>query len=662
MQNVPGQNLPGQNNQRYFSGQNFETPDRGIQDVGYEQDERRNRYVNDVSSYGDGQEHFIQQQSGYINYRSERDFRHDVGPTPPINYHRPYLNTTEQGLREYSPRSADTHRQSAQSQMHTQAQYPSDHERETRSNDYNPYDMVPQKIHSTIPPERPQEPLHLSSQTTQSDNRMSSESPQNRDFNVVKPSRSRKGSIDMTQMEEPRGLVTISRESSEKESDGTKKQLIPSVIVQSDTDPSSGLCRTPSFVQRQIIEIENAASQIGQDRIVHSHSFSTAPPEIEDKEKRYAFDSGRMVSLLISSEGSSHMQLSTNKQFQDQIGSGVHGQPTSSSFSPNPVISTGKPDVSAQYPDISAEYSDISAGKPYISAEYPHKSSKYPSISTKSAKDSSRSSTQDKLNRKGDRKKTSEATSVARKDRKIISEGEATECQNDTETEETIEASPVYKVDKTTKGKLNEEGIGIKSEQTSKSRDDGKEMSTGESIESQNDTETEESIEASPEPKVDKTTKGKFNEEGIEKKSEQTSKSRDDDKEMSAGESIESQKDTETEENIEASPEHKVDKTTKSKLNEEEIGKKSEQTSKSRDDVKEMSLTGESIESQNDTDTDESIEQSPELKERGKTTQNRKKEEGIWGNMSEASSSAGGNNDEDSADDSRESQNKEDSS
>ena len=504
MQNVPGQNLPGQNNQRYFSGQNFETPDRGIQDVGYEQDERRNRYVNDVSSYGDGQEHFIQQQSGYTNYRSERDFRDDVGPTPPINYHRPYLNTTEQGLREYSPRSADTHRQSAQSQMHTQAQYPSDHERETRSNDYNPYDMVPQKIHSTIPPERPQEPLHLSSQTTQSDNRMSSESPQNRDFNVVKPSRSRKGSIDMTQMEEPRGLVTISRESSEKESDGTKKQLIPSVIVQSDTDPSSGLCRTPSFVERQIIEIENAASQIGQDRIVHSHSFSTAPPEIEDKEKRYAFDSGRMVSLLISSEGSSHMQLSTNKQFQDQIGSGVHGQPTSSSFSPNPVISTGKPDVSAQYPDISAEYPDIPAAKPYISAEYPHKSSQYPSMSTKSAKDSSRSSTQ---------------------------------------------ASPKHKVDKTTKGKLNKEGIGKKSEQTSKSRDDDKEMSVGESIESQNNN-----------------------------------------------------------------------------------------------------------------DTEESIEQSPELKERGKTTQNRKNEEGIWGNMSEASSSADGNSDQDSADDSRECQNKEDSS
>ena len=89
----------------------------------------------------------------------------------------------------------------------------------------------------------------------------------------------------------------------------------------------------------------------------------------------------------------------------------------------------------------------------------------------------------------------------------------------------------------------------------------------------------------------------------------------------------------------EASPEHKVDKTTKGKLNKEGIGKKSEQTSKSRDDDKEMSA-GESIESQYNNDTEESIEASRELKERGKTTQNRKNEEGIWGNMSEASSSA----------------------
>ena len=241
--------------------------------------------------------------------------RDDVGPTPPINYHRPYLNTTEQGLRDNSPRSAD----------HTQAQYPSDHERETRSIDYNPYDI--------------QQPFHISRQTTQSGNSMSSESPQNRTFNVVNPSQSRQGSIDL---------------------------IVPSVIVQSDTDPSSGLRRTPSFVQRQIIEIENATSQIGHGRIVRSHSFATSPTETKDKDqgKRYSFDSGRMALLAVSSEARSHTQLPTNNQFQDQIESEVHGNPTFSSFSPNPVISTGKPDISAEYPDISA-------GKPYISDAYP---------------------------------------------------------------------------------------------------------------------------------------------------------------------------------------------------------------------------------------------------------------------------------------------------
>ena len=515
-QPVPGQNVPGQNDQRYLSGQNFESPDRCIQNSGYEQDEGRNRYVNEVSSYGDGQEHIIQQQSGYTNYRSERDFRDDVGPTRPIKYHRLYLNTTEQGQREYSPRLADTHEQSAQSrEMHTQAQYPSNHERETRSNGYNPYDIVPQKIHSSLPPERPQQPPHLSSQTTQSDNRMSSKSSPNRDFNVVNPSQSSQGSIDMTQVGEPRGLVTLPPESSQDVPGGTKKQLVPSVIVQSDIDSSSGLRRTPSFVQHQIIKIENATSQVGQGRTVRSHSFATTPPETKDKEKRFSFDSGRMALLMVSHEASSLTQLPTNNQFQDQIESGVHGQPTPSSFSPNPVISTRKPDVSAQYPDISAEY--------------PNKSSKYPSMSTKSANDSSRSSTPDKM-----------SISVARKDRKKISDGDA---RDNTDTEDSIEASPQHKVDKMTKGKLDEEVIWKKSERTSKSRDDNKEMSAGESIESQNDNETEESIEQSPELKEGgKTTQNKINEEGMwENISEASSSSGENSVEDSADDSRESQ-------------------------------------------------------------------------------------------------------------------------